>query len=100
MSESGLHDKWVLPTNTWATAGLSIEVKKSLIMHATSILVTRESKTYQACLRVGTVGDFDPIQTEQDREAFKTLLPAGIEPLAELRTNINNELPLDMFNHI
>jgi hypothetical protein len=49
---------------------------------------------------VGTVGDFDPIQTEQDREAFKTLLPAGIEPLAELRTNINNELPLDMFNHI
>ena len=51
-----MHDKWVLPTNTWATANLSIEVKKNLIMHATSILVTRESKTYQACLRVGTVG--------------------------------------------
>ena len=46
------------------------------------------------------MGDFDPIQTEQDREAFKTLLPAGIELSAELRTNINNELPLDIFNHI
>ena len=46
------------------------------------------------------MGDFDPIQTEQYREAFKTLLPEGIEPLAELRTNITNELPLDMFNHI
>ena len=46
------------------------------------------------------MGDFDPIHTEQDREALQPLLPAGIEPLAELRTNINNELPQDMFNHI